>query len=92
MMVEKRRKELWRMVRILIGILVLATLGTSIIFDIIFYLTKRYPHFILRILIVYLIIEALLRFTWFGREFEEFIKNKFKKFIKKSRKKKIKRI
>ncbi len=77
------KKESWRMIRIFIGILLLVILGASVIFDIIFYITKWYPHLILRIIIIYLFLEILLRFTWFGKEFKSFIKNKLKKKKKK---------
>lgn len=75
----KIKKESWRIIRIFIGILLLIILGASVIFDIIFYITKWYPHLILRIIIIYLFLEILLKFTWFGREFESFMKNKLKK-------------
>ncbi len=75
----KIKKKSWRIIRIFIGIFLLAILGASVIFEIIFYITKWYPHLILRIIIIYLFLEILLRFTWFGREFESFIKNKLKK-------------
>ena len=75
----KIKKESWRIIIIFIGILLLIILGASVIFDIIFYITKWYPHLILRIIIIYLFLEILLKFTWFGREFESFMKNKLKK-------------
>ena len=75
----KIKKKSWRIIRIFIGIFLLVVLGASVIFDIIFYITKWYPHLILRVIIVYLLLEILLRFTWFGKEFESFIKNKLKK-------------
>lgn len=77
------RKEKWRMTRIFIGILIIVLLVSSIIFDIIFYLTKWYPNIIIRIIVIYLFFEIILRFTWFGKEIEIFIKNKFKKTKKK---------
>ena len=73
------KKDLWRAIRIIIGILLITILASSIIFDIIFYISKWYPHLILRIIIIYLFLEILLKFTWFGKELEKFIKSKLKK-------------
>ena len=72
-------KNLWRAIRIFIGIFLLVILGASVIFDIIFYITKGYPHLITKVIIIYLLIELFLRFTWFGKELEKFIKDKLKK-------------
>jgi len=69
----------WRLIRIAVGILLMSLLGASIIFDIIFYLTNWFPNLIVRVIITFLILESFLRFTWFGKEFENFIKNKFSK-------------
>ena len=74
-----KQKNKWRLIRITIGILLITLLGASIIFDIIFYISGWYPHFILRLIILYLILESFLRFTWFGKELNKFIKNKLKK-------------
>ena len=76
-------KQTWRIIRIFIVVLTIIFLGSSIIFDIIFYISKWYPHLILRIIITYLLIELILRFTWFGKELEEFIKKKLNKSKKK---------
>ena len=69
-------RNLWRTIIIFVGIFLITLLGTSIIFDIIFYISKWYPHFILRLIIIYLIFEAILKFTSFGKEFEKSIKLK----------------
>lgn len=76
-------EKLWRAIRISIGILIIVTLGASIIFSIISYISGWHPNLILRLIIIYLLIELFLRFTWFGKELEKFIKGKLKKLMKK---------
>ena len=81
---KKRKVRFWekkffRMFRIFLAILIIVLFGSMIIFNLIFFITKWQPHFILRVVITYLLFELVLRFTWFGKEFEEFYKSKFKK-------------
>jgi len=73
----------WRIIRITLGIILITLLGSSIIFDLIYYFSGGPIHIILRIIIIYLLLEALLRLTWFGKELEKFIKDKLKKSKKK---------
>ena len=73
------KKQNWRIIRILTGILIIVFLVSSVIFEIIFYISKWYPHLILRIIIIYILIELILRFTEFGKELNEFIKKKLNK-------------
>ena len=45
------KTESWRAIRIFIGIFLIVFFVASAIFDIIFYMSKWYPHLILRIII-----------------------------------------
>ncbi len=77
------KKKSWGIFRIFLGILIIVLFGSSIIFDLIFFITKWYPNFLLRFIIVFILFNSLLKFTWFGKELEEFFESKFKKkFLK----------